>query len=108
VEEHEDSSGVVTETQSEHKTKRPRMYKALMHNDDYTTREFVVYVLQSVFRKSEQEALNIMMHVHNNGVGIAGVYTREIAETKVKAVERMALEDEFPLRMSIEPNEDSD
>ena len=65
------------------RTKKPPMYKVLLHNDDYTTREFVVWVLQTVFHKNEGDAIAIMSHVHNNGVGVAGVYTFEVAETKV-------------------------
>ena len=65
------------------RTKKPPMYKVLLHNDDYTTREFVVWVLQTVFHKNEADAIAIMSHVHNNGVGVAGVYTFEVAETKV-------------------------
>ena len=73
--------GVVTE--SEKKLKLPPMYKVLLHNDDYTTMEFVVQVLQSVFHKPPAEATQIMLHVHRNGIGVAGVYTYEVAETKV-------------------------
>ena len=64
------------------RTKKPPMYKVLLHNDDYTTREFVVWVLQTVFHKDESDAIAIMSHVHNNGVGVAGVYTFEVAETE--------------------------
>jgi ATP-dependent Clp protease adaptor protein ClpS len=103
----ESDAGVIeeTETETEKKVKRPRMYKVLLHNDDYTTREFVVHVLQSVFHKSEPEAVRIMLHVHNHGVGLAGLYTREVAETKVRTVEQMARKEEYPLRLSMEPEE---
>ena len=102
----EDDSGVVVappETKKAQKTERPRMFVVLMHNDHYTTREFVVYVLETVFRHSESRAIEIMMHVHTRGVGVAGVYTREIAETKVATVERMAREMEYPLLLTMEP-----
>ena len=65
------------------KTKRPPLYKVLLHNDDYTTKEFVVMVLQAVFHKSEVDANRIMLHVHENGVGVAGVFPYEVAETKI-------------------------
>lgn len=101
-------SGVITETRSEKKVQRPRMYRVLLHNDDYTTREFVVEVLKSVFRHSDAEAVRVMLHVHYNGVGVAGVFTREVAETKIAIVERLAKEREYPLRLSMEPEEDED
>ena len=70
-----------------------------------TTREFVVEVLKTVFHRAEQEAIRIMLHVHHNGVGIAGVYTYEVAEMKVRTVEALARQREFPLMLSIEPEE---
>ena len=82
------------------------MFRVLLHNDDYTTREFVVEILRKIFHRSESDAVQIMMHVHNNGVGVAGVYTYEVAETKLRTVEHLAREYEFPLRLSIEPEED--
>ncbi len=103
--EDEGDAGTVTVTQPKQKTKRPPLYKVLMHNDDYTTREFVVWVLESVFQKTEPEAIRVMMHVHMNGVGVAGIYTRDIAETKAAKTERMAREQEFPLRLTVEPEE---
>lgn len=93
------------ETKPERKLKKPPLYKVLLHNDNYTTREFVVAVLQEVFRKTESEAVQIMLHVHYNGIGVAGVYTFEVAETKVSTVEKLARENEFPLRVSMEPEE---
>ena len=92
--------GVVTETRR--RLKRPAMFKVLLHNDDYTTMEFVVQVLQSVFNRPLTEAMKIMLHVHRNGIGVAGVYTYEVAETKVAVVEAMAQQQEFPLKCSIE------
>ncbi|WP_428261968.1 ATP-dependent Clp protease adaptor ClpS [Haliangium sp.] len=87
------------------RTKKPPMYKVLLHNDDYTTKEFVVWILQSVFQKSENEAVQVMMHVHNNGVGIAGIYTHEVAETKVAKTMNLAQAHEYPLQCSLEPTE---
>jgi ATP-dependent Clp protease adaptor protein ClpS len=84
------------------KTKRPEMFKVVLLNDDYTTMEFVVMVLQQVFNKPEPEAFRIMMQVHIKGRGICGAYTYEIAETKVETVHEMAAENGFPLRATIE------
>jgi ATP-dependent Clp protease adaptor protein ClpS len=85
------------------KTEEPKLYKVLLHNDDYTTMEFVVAILESVFAKSPSEAYRIMMHVHTRGAGIAGVYPFEVAETKVALVDDRAREAGHPLRCSIEP-----
>ncbi|WP_073474303.1 ATP-dependent Clp protease adapter ClpS [Desulfatibacillum alkenivorans] len=98
---HEDLGDVLTEPTQ--KTERPRMFKVLLHNDDYTTMEFVVGVLQRVFNKSVPEATRIMLNVHNRGVGVAGVYTAEVAETKIETVHSMAQADGFPLKCSMEP-----
>ena len=91
---------VVTET--EKKLKKPPLYKVLLHNDDYTTKEFVVQVLQYVFHKEPTEAVQIMLHVHRKGIGIAGVYSYEIAETKVALVESLARQNEYPLKCTVE------
>jgi ATP-dependent Clp protease adaptor protein ClpS len=96
----EPESEVVTETKK--KVKRPPLYKVLLHNDDYTTKEFVVQVLQYVFHKEQAEALQIMLHVHKKGIGVAGVYTYEIAETKVTLVENLARQHEYPLKCTLE------
>ena len=80
----------------------PPLYKVLLHNDDYTTMDFVVMILQTVFHKNTEEATRIMLNVHQQGIGIAGVYTREIAETKVAMVHQMAKQHQFPLRCSLE------
>jgi ATP-dependent Clp protease adaptor protein ClpS len=101
----EPDSNVVTETVPQKKLKRPTLYKVLLHNDNYTTREFVVAVLKEIFHKSETDAVQIMLHVHYNGVGVAGVYTFEVAETKIRIVEAAARENGFPLRLSMEPEE---
>ncbi|HEY1270329.1 MAG TPA: ATP-dependent Clp protease adapter ClpS [Candidatus Binatia bacterium] len=91
---------VVTET--EKKLKRPPLYKVLLHNDDYTTKEFVVQVLQYVFHKESTEAVQIMLHVHRKGIGVAGIYPYEVAETKVALVENLARQHEYPLKCSME------
>lgn len=104
----ENDDGVITETRKESRVKRPRMYRVLIHNDDYTTREFVVEVLRTVFHHSESEAVRIMLHVHYNGLGVAGVFTREVAETKIRVVEQLAREREYPLRLSMEPEEEDE
>jgi len=101
--EHKHEGGVALEERV--RVKKPPMYKVLMHNDDYTTREFVVMVLRDIYRRNEDEAVRIMMHVHNNGVGVAGVYTREVAETKINRTVALAESFEFPLRCSMEPAE---
>ena len=80
----------------------PTLYKVVLLNDDYTTMEFVIRILEGVFEKSPAEAYRIMMHVHLNGRGIAGVYPWEIAETKVETVTSLAREAEYPLRAAIE------
>lgn len=86
------------------KTKRPPLYKVLLHNDDYTTKEFVVMVLQAVFHKSEVDANRIMLHVHENGIGVAGVYPYEVAETKIAKTLALARRYEYPLQLSMEPD----
>ena len=80
----------------------PPLYKVLLHNDDYTTMEFVVMVLVTVFAKNSDEATRIMLNVHHKGIGIAGVYTREVAETKVAIVHRLARRYQFPLKCTLE------
>ena len=91
-----------TATKERSKVQEPSLYKVLLHNDDYTSMEFVVAILEKVFQKSVAEASRIMLNVHQEGVGIAGVYTREICETKVAVVHDLARQSEYPLRCSIE------
>jgi ATP-dependent Clp protease adaptor protein ClpS len=92
----------LTITKSEEKVKKPPLYKVVLHNDDYTTMEFVVFVLVTVFHQSEDEAFRIMLKVHNEGVGIAGVYTYEIAETKAQKTVELARQHEYPLLCTVE------
>ena len=93
----------LTESRSDQKLERPRLWRVLLHNDDYTTQDFVVWVLETVFHKSRGEAVAIMMSVHRTGLGVAGVYTHDIADTKLKAVKQLAEEHEFPLLVTMEP-----
>lgn len=86
----------------EREVQEPRKYKVLLHNDDYTTMDFVVEVLMRVFRKSETEATIIMLQIHNEGYGVCGLYTAEVAETKVDMVHRLAKSAGFPLRCTME------
>jgi ATP-dependent Clp protease adaptor protein ClpS len=98
-------TAVVTETRTKTRLKRPKLYKVLLHNDDFTTMEFVVAVLMTIFNKGEPEAHAIMLHVHRNGVGVAGVFTYEIAEAKVNEVMKAAEEAEYPLLCTFEPDD---
>lgn len=103
--ERDDDTAVVTRTKTEKKVERPKLYKVLLHNDDYTTREFVVWILESVFHRGETEAVQIMLHVHNNGVGVAGIYPHDVADAKVRKVTELAERNEFPLLTTMEPEE---
>ncbi len=98
--ENENQGSVATEDVIE--TREPRLYKVLLHNDDYTSMEFVISILETVFHKSTPDAAKIMLNVHNDGKGIAGVYTREISETKISIVHQLAKKNKFPLRSSME------
>ena len=93
-------SGVTTVVKS--RTKRPPLYKVLLHNDDYTTMEFVVDILRTVFGMDSQKAQVVMLKIHNEGFGVCGVYTFEIAETKMAKVAQMAREHGHPLKCTIE------
>ncbi len=84
------------------RTKKPSMYKVLLLNDDYTPMEFVVHILESFFNKNRQEATDIMLHVHRRGVGLCGVFTYEVAETKVAQVMDFARANEQPLQCTME------
>jgi ATP-dependent Clp protease adaptor protein ClpS len=96
-EEHEGAASL-----AEREVTRPPDYKVLLHNDDYTTMDFVVRVLKEVFGKAEEEAIRIMLHVHHRGVGVAGVYTYEVAETKVARVTHLSRQSEYPLLCTLE------
>jgi len=90
------------ETTNRESLQEPPLYKVLLHNDDYTTMDFVVMILQTVFQKNTDEATRIMLNVHHQGVGIAGIFTREVGETKIAVVHRMAKRYQFPLKCSLE------
>jgi len=93
-------TGVVTRTRT--RTKKPSMYKVLLLNDDYTPMEFVVEILERFFGKGREEAMRIMLHVHQRGVGVCGVFTYEVAETKVNKVMEYARRNQHPLQCSLE------
>lgn len=92
--------GVDSEIRDE--VREPTMYRVLLHNDDYTTMDFVVEILRFVFNKSPEEAVDIMLNIHRKGVGLCGVYTYEVSETKVETVHAIAREQGFPLKCSME------
>ena len=95
------SKGNVAEKERQ-QTKEPSLYRVILLNDDYTTMDFVVHVLEVIFSKSPAEATRIMLDVHKRGAGLCGVYTREIAETKVAAVHELAASQQFPLKCTME------
>ena len=84
------------------RVQEPPLYQVLLHNDDYTTMEFVIEILMAVFNRSMEDATRIMLNVHRNGIGICGTYPYEIAETKVEIVEVLARKSDFPLKCSME------
>src|SRR6476661_6076648 len=96
--ERQDQTGDAVKERVKDKAQEPTLYKVVLLNDDYTTMEFVVHVLESVFQKSPAEAFRVMMHVHVNGKGIAGIYPWDIAETKAATVATMAKEAGYPMR----------
>ncbi len=89
-------------TRAKPKTKKPSLYRVLVLNDDYTPMEFVVYVLENFFNKSREDATHIMLHVHQTGVGVCGIYSYEIAETKVALVLDLARRNQHPLQCTME------
>lgn len=97
---HHDDVAVAT---AKPRLKRPPLYRVLLLNDDYTTMEFVVQVLQAIFHHPEEKAAQIMMHVHQKGAGVCGIYTREIAESKVEQVRQFAEQQQHPLQCTMEP-----
>ncbi|HXL70070.1 MAG TPA: ATP-dependent Clp protease adapter ClpS [Rhizomicrobium sp.] len=93
-------SGIVTRTRA--KTKKPSLYKVLLLNDDYTPMEFVVHILEKFFAKNREDAVEVMLHVHRHGVGICGVFTFEVAETKVAQVIEFSRRHQHPLQCTME------
>ncbi len=98
--EFEDDSAVLTE--SDTKLEKPKLYKVVLHNDDFTTMEFVVYILQTVFMRSDIEAFSVMLKVHNEGIGIAGIYSYEIATMKAEKAVNISKAHEYPLLCTVE------
>ena len=98
---HDPDSNVITRKKK--KVQKPKLWKVVFLNDDYTSMEFVVRVLEVIFRKSAAEAAAIMLSVHNTGAGVAGIYTKEVAETKVEETHHWAREEGHPLQLRMEP-----
>lgn len=98
------NSGLDLDIDSELSTDEPKQYKVLMHNDDYTPMDFVIFVLKKIFGKNESDAHQIMLDVHHKGVGLAGIYSFEIAETKVMQANQFAKNNQYPLKTSFEEN----
>jgi len=101
-------SQVLTRTKTRQKHKRPRLFRVLFHNDDYTPMEFVVGVLEQIFHLSENDATRIMLQVHNRGIGVAGVFPYSVAETRVAETSAAAEKAEYPLLCTMEPATDTD
>ena len=104
----EHGDAVVEKTESKTKLERPPLYKVFLHNDDFTTMEFVVFILLTVFNRSEDDAIRLMLNVHRQGIGLAGVYTHEVAQMKVEKVTSLAQANEFPLLCTMEEDASSD
>ena len=101
--ENDSSSGVDTIQEEKTRLKQPKLYRVILLNDDYTSMDFVVSILETIFQKSPAEATKIMMAVHNKGSGVCGLYPKQIAEAKVELVHVRAKEEGFPLRCAMEP-----
>ena len=101
----EPGEGLALRNRPKTRVQPPSMWKVILHNDDYTTQDFVIAILRAIFRKSEAEAVTIMLSVHQKGVGVAGIYPKDIAETKVALVRQAAERREFPLLCTLEPEE---
>jgi ATP-dependent Clp protease adaptor protein ClpS len=97
------TSTAIPKTKTAKKVEKPPLYKVLLHNDDYTTMEFVVSVLQAVFHHDKQQAERIMLHIHHRGVGVAGTYPWEVAEAKAEKAMGLARASDFPLLCTVEP-----
>jgi len=102
IEDGEEDYQYEEEVITQERVKRPNMYKVLLHNDDYSTMEFVIHVLERYFFKTPEEAQEIMLTVHNEGQGVCGIYTFEVAESKVAQITRLARENGHPLKCSFE------
>jgi len=106
MDEFERGGAVVEKTESKTKLERPPLYKVLLHNDDFTPMEFVVFILQTIFNHGENDAIRLMLDVHRKGIGLAGVFTYEVAEMKVDKVTSLAQANEFPLLCTMEEDDD--
>ena len=106
MDEFQRGGAVIEETESKTKLERPPLYKVLLHNDDYTPMEFVVFILQTIFNHGENDAVRLMLDVHRKGIGLAGVFTYEVAEMKVDKVTSLAQANEFPLLCTMEEDDD--
>ena len=100
----EPDEAVVVESKSKEKLKPPPLYRVLIHNDDFTTMDFVVFVLQTIFQRTEADAVRVMLQVHTQGVGVAGVYPYEVAEMKAAKATALAQAHEYPLLFTMEEN----
>ena len=97
------NESLLAETRSDERLQHPRMWRVLLHNDDYTTQEFVVWILEQVFHKPQAEAFAIMLSVHQSGLGVAGIYTHDVAASKVQAATAAAEQEDYPLLVTMEP-----
>jgi ATP-dependent Clp protease adaptor protein ClpS len=95
---------VLPDIREDQKLDRPRLWRVLLHNDDYTTQEFVVWILETIFQKPRAAACDIRLTVHQSGMGLAGVYTHDVAQTKLRAARARAEEHQFPLLVTMEPD----
>ena len=95
--------GTLTDSRVDEQVDHPKLWRVLLHNDDFTTQEFVVWVLETVFNMPQAQAFAVMMHVHEAGIGVAGLFTRDVAETKVKTTRQLAEQHEYPLLVTLEP-----
>ena len=93
----------LTDSRVDEQVDHPKLWRVLLHNDDFTTQEFVVWVLETVFNMPHAQAFAVMMHVHEAGIGVAGLFTRDVAETKVKTTRHLAEQHEYPLMVTLEP-----
>jgi ATP-dependent Clp protease adaptor protein ClpS len=93
----------LTDSRVDEQVDHPKLWRVLLHNDDFTTQEFVVWVLETVFNMPHAQAFAVMMHVHEAGIGVAGLFTRDVAETKVKTTRTLAEQHEYPLLVTLEP-----